>query len=72
MPMQEQLLCWCSKSGDNILAATNFNGPTYAKMANVYETVIGTAANSCTNGVPPSTTGALTPQLINIAVIGVE
>lgn len=65
-------VCVCGGSGGNILAAATYNGPPVAFLANTFSTIVGIAANTCTTGVPPATTGALTPQNNQIPLIAVE
>jgi hypothetical protein len=64
--------CLCTRNAANYLTSYANNSPPYARWANAFATVVGTAANGCTTGVPPTTTGALTPQSIPIPIMAVE
>jgi hypothetical protein len=65
-------LCWCFTLGANGFYTNPTGSETMADVANAFVTHIGSAANSCTLGVPPATTGALTPLSIPPASVWIS
>jgi hypothetical protein len=57
-------VCWCFKLGSNGFYINPGGSENMADVVNAFVNHVGSAFNSCTAGVPPATTGVISPLAI--------